>query len=225
MFKAQIHTDNKLKELLDLLWIFLLMLTVYHFNAAFCLILCILMAAQLMPWEKACRMADSICEEKIFKRLFNELGKPIRDFAYFKSRSLSTAEDVMQETFVRLWKNCGKVNVDKAKAYLYRVAGNLIIDMGRKQTVAAQYLNVVEVETYDNNTPHNVLEENELKSKINAALNGLSDKRRTVFLMSRVDNLTYKEIAERLEISVKAVEKRMHAALSELRSKVYTDNL
>ena len=61
------------------------------------------------------------------------------------------------------------------------------------------------------------MEEQEWKNKIEAAIAALPEKQRTVFLMSRIDKKTYKEIAEVLGISKQAVEKRIYKALDTLR--------
>ncbi|MEO0626668.1 MAG: sigma-70 family RNA polymerase sigma factor, partial [Bacteroidota bacterium] len=61
------------------------------------------------------------------------------------------------------------------------------------------------------------MEETEFYQQLQSAIAALPEKNRIVFLMNRIDKLTYREIAERLEISQKAVEKRMSKALVELR--------
>ena len=58
----------------------------------------------------------------------------------------------------------------------------------------------------------------QLKGDYDKALKKLPEKQRTVFLLSRVENLKYSEIADMLDISVKAVEKRMNLALNHLRT-------
>jgi RNA polymerase sigma-70 factor (ECF subfamily) len=71
-----------------------------------------------------------------------------------------------------------------------------------------------------NETPEFLLEEKEFLDKLQVAISDLKEGQREVFLLNRIDKKTYKEIAEMLEISVKAVEKRMHLALVQLREKV-----
>lgn len=63
----------------------------------------------------------------------------------------------------------------------------------------------------------------QLKENYRLALNGMPEKQRTVFLMSRIENLKYTEIAEKVGISVKAVEKRMTKALEYLRVNLKTN--
>ncbi|WP_235921917.1 RNA polymerase sigma factor [Flavobacterium phycosphaerae] len=69
-------------------------------------------------------------------------------------------------------------------------------------------------------SPEFLLEETELKIRLEKAINDLPEKQRTVFLMNRFDNQSYTEIAAVLDLSVKAVEKRMHLALLSLRKVV-----
>ena len=70
------------------------------------------------------------------------------------------------------------------------------------------------------NSPHYELEMKEFKENLERLLAEMPENYRIVFLMNRIDKLTYNEIAERLELSVKAIEKRMSNALSFLREKL-----
>ena len=71
-----------------------------------------------------------------------------------------------------------------------------------------------------NENPEFLLEEKEFMDKLQNAISDLKEGQREVFLLSRIDKKTYKEIAEMLSISVKTVEKRMTLALKQLREKV-----
>ena len=64
------------------------------------------------------------------------------------------------------------------------------------------------------------MEEDEFKTRLEAAIGELPETQREVFLMNRIDKMTYNEIAEALGVSVKAIEKRMGKALKTLRSKI-----
>ena len=72
----------------------------------------------------------------------------------------------------------------------------------------------------DSQSPEYLMEEEQFKVKLQKAIADLSEAQRTAFLLHRIDGKKYHEIAEILGISVKAVEKRLHGALQELRKKI-----
>ena len=163
-------------------------------------------------------MERDTCHPATFRDLFFRLAAPLRHFVFFRSGDWVGAEDAVQESFLRLWKNCQAVPPEKAKSYLYTVANHLFLDDTRRKQVAfrfvqfSQYTSASGVPAADGE-----LEANELQERLEAALLQLPEGQRVVFLMNRVEKLTYAEIAECLGLSVKAVEKRMHGALVELR--------
>lgn len=159
---------------------------------------------------------NDICEQVVFKELFWTYARPLRNFLYYKCGDAALAEDLVQEAFLRMWKVCQKVTYDKAKAFLFRVANNLFLDEVKHRQVVAKYqINVGEaVQRF---TPQEELEENEFRERLERAIAQLPEKSREVFLLNRLEGMKYKDIALLLDISVKAVEKRMHKALVELR--------
>ena len=93
----------------------------------------------------------------------------------------------------------------------------MFIDHIRKIKIGSEYIQELKLKLKDNVESS---EENEiLRQKCEKALANLSEKERLVFLMNRKDELKYREIAERLNLSVKAVEKRMSKALKKLKVK------
>ncbi len=160
---------------------------------------------------------QNVCEEGRFRQIFVKLGQSLRNFIYYKSGDVQQAEDISQEAFIRLWKACAKVQPDKAKAYLYRVANNLLLDQIKHEKVKLTYQQHADKKISDTHTPAYLLEEAEFREQLAKAIADLPEKSRTVFLMNRIDGLTYQEIADRLGISKKAVEKRMSKALVGLR--------
>ena len=76
------------------------------------------------------------------------------------------------------------------------------------------------IEKLEFESPEHLLIQKEFDLKLQSAIAELPEKQRIVFLMNRIDKLTYNEIAERLDLSVKAIEKRMSQALKELNSKL-----
>ena len=161
-------------------------------------------------------MSKNICEEATFKTVFLSQSEGLRNFLYYKTGNLAQAEDLVQEAFGKLWENCSKVIFDKAKSYLFTIANNLFLNQIAHQKVVLKFEQQGHTQQ-SNQTPHYLLEEQEFKSRLMEAIAALPEGQRVVFLMNRIDKKKYKEIAEIIGISVKAVEKRMHGALASLR--------
>lgn len=159
---------------------------------------------------------SSVCEEPTFDRVFMLHAERLRNFCYYKCGDWETAEDLAQEAFLRLWHNCGKVPVAKAKSFLFKVAQNMFLKQVEHKKVVLKFQRRQRVKT-EKETPEFLHEEQEFLARLEQAISALSEKQRIVFLMHRMDGKSYKEIAESLDISVKAVEKRMHNALLHLR--------
>lgn len=161
-------------------------------------------------------MPNNICQEKVFQSIFVEQAEHLRNFMYYKTGNLQQAEDLMQDAFGKLWENCAKIITEKAKSFLFTVANNLFLNQVAHQKVVLKFENRAHSQQ-SNLTPQFLLEEAEFKKRLEKAISNLPEGQRVVFLMNRIDKKKYREIAEELDISVKAVEKRMHKALATLR--------
>jgi len=157
--------------------------------------------------------------EAEFKSLFDTLYEPLRNYIYYKSGDVALAEDVVQETFLKLWEKRQEVKPETVKAYLYKIAGNIFLNNHEHKNVVFNFVNSHKSDE-KNVSPEFELEMKEFDEKLQRTLAGLSDKNREVFLMNRIDNLTYNDIATNLGITVKAVEKRMSNALEHLRKHI-----
>lgn len=160
---------------------------------------------------------DSICHDSVYEFFYRKHVKMLRNYLYYKFGDLNQAEDCTQEAFIKLWQNCEQVPVEKAKSYLYTVANNLSLNKVAHKKVILEYnkKSPQQIETIE--SPEYLMEEEEFKTKLLTAISNLNETQRTAFLMHRIDGKKYHEIAEELNISVKAVEKRIHLALVELR--------
>ncbi|MEL6391787.1 MAG: sigma-70 family RNA polymerase sigma factor [Bacteroidota bacterium] len=161
-----------------------------------------------------------VCEKSTFQRVFMTHSEELRNFLYYRCGQMQQAEDLVQECFVRLWKNCAKVTIEKAKGFLFTAGNNLFLNEIKHQKVVLQYHQQVRMPDRDKADPQKLLEYEEFRTHLKEAIEDLQEGQRTVFLMNRSDGKTYKEIAELLGLSVKAVEKRMHGALVHLRKSV-----
>ena len=162
---------------------------------------------------------ESTCHPPSFRKLYDQYAEMLRNFVYYKSGDTGFAEDATQESFLRLWKNCASVPIEKAKNYLFTVANNLFLDKVKHQKVQLKFRAIAQSNSTNEN-PEFLMEEQEFKHKLETAINALPDNQKTVFLMNRVDKMKYREIAEALGISQKAVEKRIHKALLFLRTEI-----
>jgi RNA polymerase sigma-70 factor (ECF subfamily) len=151
-----------------------------------------------------------------FKDIFDKHFDEVRNYIYYRSGDTELATDIAQDTFIKLWEKQFDIVNGKIKGLLFKIAGDLFISSYRKQKTAMNFQLNMKPET-SGITPEEQLQFNELQATYNKALGNLPEKQRVVFLMSRLEELKYREIAERLEISIKAVEKRMKNALEYLR--------
>ncbi len=162
---------------------------------------------------------DTVCKESVYNKLFQTLSPSIYNFIYFKCGNVAQAEDLVQEAFIKLWENCSKVPQAKAKSFLYTVCNNTFLNEVAHQKVVLKFTKKVSP-NINEQSPQYVLEEKEFEQKLNKALSNLTEAQRTAFLMNRIEGKKYREIAEILDISVKAVEKRISQALESLRKEI-----
>jgi RNA polymerase sigma-70 factor (ECF subfamily) len=160
---------------------------------------------------------SSVCNESIFSSIYNNIAQSVWRFIYYKCGDQAQADDLVQEAFIKLWDNCEKVTSEKAKSFLFTVANNAFLNEVAHKKVVLKHAQLAPSKV-NNQSPEFVLEEKQYHKKLQDAIANLSEAQRTAFLMNRIDGMKYREIAEHLNISVKAVEKRMSQALKALRS-------
>jgi RNA polymerase sigma factor (sigma-70 family) len=160
-----------------------------------------------------------ICEESVFRRIFNECSRDLYKFLYYKYGSENHPEDLMQEAFTRLWDNCKKVSPEKARSFLFTVANNQMLNELAKKKTVLNYQKEDQV-SQTNETPHYILEESEYMNRLQKAIEELTEEQRVAFLLNRVEGKKHREIAELLGISQKAVEKRIYKAVESLQQKI-----
>ncbi|HMK06252.1 MAG TPA: sigma-70 family RNA polymerase sigma factor [Flavobacterium sp.] len=164
--------------------------------------------------------AKGICDEMMFAAFFKANAKVLRNYLYYKFGNTDQAADVTQESFIKLWENCAKVQPEKAKSFLYTVANNASLNHVIHQKVVLEYARNTNHKSHSPESPEFILEEKQFQEKLNRAIGNLSEAQRTAFLLNRIDGKKYSEIAEIYEISVKAVEKRISGALFSLRKEI-----
>ena len=164
-------------------------------------------------------LKNHICEEHMFASIFRKHSKDLHDFLYYKFGSTLNPQDKMQEAFVKLWENCSKVPPEKAKSFLFTTANNLMLNAYAHQKVVFKHRQTL-AKSSTNINPEFLLQEKQYKEKLENAIAKLTEAQRVAFLMNRVEGKRFKEIAELLDISTKAVEKRIYGALKKLRKDI-----
>ncbi|WP_411895943.1 RNA polymerase sigma factor [Winogradskyella sp. A2] len=162
---------------------------------------------------------DNICENAFFERFYKKYAKDLHDFLYYKFGERLNPEDRVQEAFIKVWQNCAKISPDKAKSFLFTTANNLMLNAVAHEKVVLKY-NKQPQKSSTNETPEFVMQEKEYHQKLQTALSNLTEAQRVAFLMNRVEGKRFKEIATLLDISTKAVEKRIYGALKKLREDI-----
>lgn len=163
-------------------------------------------------------------EVKAFEVLFFKYHGRLVLFALKFTNDLPVAKDIVQDVFLSLWEKSGEIKVSP-KAYLFQAVKNnalnylrhLKIDPGVQLEAEYKIAAAERMEYFTFNDPYHSLIELELEQKIENVINSLPKKCLIVYNLSRKEHLKNKEIAEKLGISLKAVEKHISKALSVLR--------
>ncbi|SDE35284.1 RNA polymerase sigma-70 factor, ECF subfamily [Pricia antarctica] len=162
---------------------------------------------------------EDICKPKVFESIFTTYARDLRKFVFFKTRNLDEAEDIVQEVFVKLWEDCANVYYGTVKSLLYTMANNLFLNVLKHKNVVLKHRKL-NVKDRTHESPEFIMLEQEFFELLERAISDLPEKEREVFLLNRIERKKYKDISVLLGISVKAVEKRMHNALLNLKGKV-----
>jgi RNA polymerase sigma factor (sigma-70 family) len=164
-------------------------------------------------------LEENICQEDLFERIYKRYAQDLYKFLIYKFGENLNPHDQVQEAFIKLWENCTKISSAKAKSYLYTTANNMMLNAAAHHKVVLKY-KMISPKRITHETPEFILREKEFDEKLKRALENLTEAQRTAFMMNRIDGLRFKEIADRLGISTKAVEKRIYGALKKLRMEI-----
>ena len=160
-------------------------------------------------------------DEKFFNEIFDQYYLSLFYYALNFVRHQDIAEDVVQETFLKIWEKKERIKTGETiKSYLYVAVKNKCLDYLKHHGISSNYKNAASPEhSYSDNTDHLVIEA-EIKAKLQDAIDALPEQCRMVFILSRYQNLKQKEIAKKMGISLKTVENHMGKALQIIREKM-----
>ena len=162
--------------------------------------------------------------EKAFEKLFKLYYGYLCNFATKIIDDDVAAEEIVQEFFVKFWERRTDLKVESSlKNYLFRSVKNLCLNHIKHNRIKLQHAQKVIAESETNNYNNDYIEV-DLAADIAKSIEELPEKRREIFRLSREEGLKYREIAEKLNISIKTVEAQMSLAIKSLRDKLQKYN-
>ena len=163
-----------------------------------------------------------------YKQVFEEYYNPLCNFASKFVAGKDVAEDVVQEVFVQMWQKREQITLKTGiKSYLFQSTRNKAIEIIRRNKLQSDYVNE---EKYKMETSYEIDKDADnymLKEQLNKSIRQLPPKCQEIFVLSKKNGLTYGEIAEELNLSVKTVENQIGRGLKLLRrmlTKMRSDN-
>lgn len=160
---------------------------------------------------KAIQKDDYISYNKLFVLYYGRLCQ----YAYSFLMNKEDAEDIVQELFLNLWNNRKKTEISaNVSAYLYKTAKNLTLNHLRAAKKHQSLQNYAEEMLY---YEENRLEADEFRIALFDCINRLPARSKEVFLYHRMQGLKQKEIAEKLNISVKTIKNQVWSSLQKLK--------
>jgi len=162
-------------------------------------------------------------DDKAFAEIFHRYKFKLYGYIHRLTQSQEMAEDIVQETFLRLWKNREQLgNIGHLSSYIFRMAQNQAITGFKRmamETMIIRQLLTGEKE-FAPATPESTLALKEMEALFRKAVDNLPPQQKKVYLLSREEGLKHEEIAERLQISRGTVKNHMIQLLRTLRSQL-----
>lgn len=159
-------------------------------------------------------------DEEAYRMLFEELYAPLCLFAN-KMVSDFIAEDIVQELFVYVWEKRNEIVIENSvRSYLLRSMRNRCLNFIKHQSIRDKYYNDIEHSPQACSDADELLTMNELRDGLVSVLEQLPEEYRNAFVMSHSKHMRSKEIAERLGVTERTVERYKHKAIKMMRAKL-----
>jgi len=157
-----------------------------------------------------------------FTCLYEKYHRALYFFALKLSKNTHEAEELTQSVFVTVWETRQNINPEKSfSAYIFSIARNRFYDKLRKRITESCYADyILQQNIRMDNDVEKQIEDEELREIIKKLLQQIPERRREIFRLSRDENLSYRQIAEKLQISENTVDTQMRNALNFLRKEL-----
>jgi RNA polymerase sigma-70 factor, ECF subfamily len=161
-------------------------------------------------------------DEGAFTQIFEAYVKKVYQFVFSYIKEKTEAEDITQNVFIKIWEKKLAIDPDKSfEGFIFTIAYRLVIDHFRQHSTKhhqSTAIGLAEESIASHLHSDDLLQRHHLESLYEKALLLLPPKRKEIFLLSRHNGLSNKQIAHQLGLSVKTVENQMTAALSSLKN-------
>jgi RNA polymerase sigma-70 factor (ECF subfamily) len=158
-------------------------------------------------------------DETAFAEIYKRYAKSLADFTASKLFNLEDARDIIHDLFVKLWENRKQLHItSNLKTYLFTITRHRIIDKIRRNVTREEYAAMLQslANAHQPNVEQQIAAK-ELQQTIENSLHELSPKVKEIYHLSREENLSIPEIAEKLELSEQTVKNQLSTALTYLR--------
>jgi len=155
-------------------------------------------------------------KERAFQELFNRFWEKLYVSALKTLRNEDTSKDVVQDVFVELWDKRMFLEIRKVESYLYQAVRFKALMQLRKQKLTEIHHQILNNIPYANTTT-DIIDFHETRNILTRGMTNLPSKCKEIFYLSRVQQLTNKQIADKLNLSVRTVETHISNALKKLR--------
>ena len=157
-----------------------------------------------------------------FEKLYFGYSKKLYNFALNILNSKEDAEGIVQNVFTKIWETRSEINTELSFAgYIFRIAKNMMLNQLKKKINEKTYINYLLSKPEVTSQPvEQVIYFMELNFEIERIISELPEKRRKIFRLSRNEGLTYKEIAEEMNISVNTVNTQISKSLEHIRDQL-----
>lgn len=158
-------------------------------------------------------------DKKAFSAIYNHFEPRLFTFVLKMTKSRVTAEEIIQELFIKIWANRTKLtNVDNPGAYIYTMATNATFNYLKKEARGVAMTEQLKRDTATcQNSTEEVINFYESRTIIMRAVEQMPIQRRTIFLMSREQGLTNQEISHAINLSPNTVRNHLNEALRSLK--------
>ncbi|NER13779.1 RNA polymerase sigma-70 factor [Leptobacterium flavescens] len=171
---------------------------------------------------KALKQGNKYAFKHLFERYYQRLVAYIMSY----NNNQAQAEDIVQQAYIRLWENRNRLDEGRSpKHYLYAIAYNNYIDSVKKDKRKQKLLNELWERALQDRVEEDTESMEKRMLKLRSVIDALPPRCREVIRLNKISGAGYKEIAERLSISVKTVEYHMCTAYKRIREAFEKDKL